>query len=104
MDYNPSMTKLIITAEFDSWLSRVRDRQAAMAIVGRLSRARLGNLGHWRAVGDGISEMKINVGKGYRVYFKQRGDVLVIILCGGDKSTQAADIKRAKVIAKDLEF
>ncbi|KAE8755406.1 type II toxin-antitoxin system RelE/ParE family toxin [Paraburkholderia madseniana] len=104
MDYNPSMTKLIITAEFDSWLSRVRDRQAAMAIVGRLSRARLGNLGHWRAVGDGISEMKIDVGKGYRVYFKQRGDVLVIILCGGDKSTQAADIKRAKVIAKDLEF
>ncbi len=104
MDYNPSMTKLIITAEFDSWLSRVRDRQAAMAIVGRLSRARLGNLGHWRAVGDGISEMKIDVGKGYRVYFKQRGDVLVIILCGGDKSTQSADIKRAKVIAKDLEF
>ncbi len=104
MDYNPSMTKLIITPEFDSWLSRVRDRQAAMAIVGRLSRARLGNLGHWRAVGDGISEMKIDVGKGYRVYFKQRGDVLVIILCGGDKSTQAADIKRAKVIAKDLEF
>ncbi|MFM0167018.1 type II toxin-antitoxin system RelE/ParE family toxin [Paraburkholderia sediminicola] len=98
------MTKLIITVEFDSWLSRVRDRQAAMAIVGRLSRARLGNLGHWRAVGDGISEMKIDVGKGYRVYFKQRGDVLVIILCGGDKSTQAADIKRAKVIAKDLEF
>ncbi|MFL9946323.1 type II toxin-antitoxin system RelE/ParE family toxin [Paraburkholderia agricolaris] len=98
------MTKLIITPEFDSWLSRVRDRQAAMAIVGRLSRARLGNLGHWRAVGDGISEMKIDVGKGYRVYFKQRGDVLVIILCGGDKSTQAADIKRAKVIAKDLEF
>ncbi|MGA9912305.1 MAG: type II toxin-antitoxin system RelE/ParE family toxin [Paraburkholderia sp.] len=98
------MTKLIITPEFDTWLSRVRDRQAAMAIVGRLSRARLGNLGHWRAVGDGISEMKIDVGKGYRVYFKQRGDVLVIILCGGDKSTQAADIKRAKVIAKDLEF
>ena len=104
MDYNPSMTKLIITPEFDTWLSRVRDRQAAMAIVGRLSRARLGNLGHWRAVGDGISEMKIDVGKGYRVYFTQRGDVLVIILCGGDKSTQAADIKRAKVIAKDLEF
>jgi putative addiction module killer protein len=104
MDYNPSMTKLIITPEFDSWLSRVRDRQAATAIVGRLSRARLGNLGHWRAVGDGISEMKIDVGKGYRVYFTQRGDVLVIILCGGDKSTQAADIKRAKVIAKELEF
>ena len=104
MDYNPNMRKLIITPEFDTWLSRVRDRQAAMAIVGRLSRARLGNLGHWRAVGDGISEMKIDVGKGYRVYFKQRGDVLVIILCGGDKSTQAADIKRAKVIAKDLEF
>ena len=98
------MTKLIVTPEFDTWLSRVRDRQAATAIAGRLSRAKLGNLGHWRAVGDGVSEMKIDVGKGYRVYFTQRGNVLVIILCGGDKSTQAADIKRAKVIAKDLEF
>ena len=56
------MTKLIITPEFDTWLSRVRDRQAATAIAGRLSRARLGNLGHWRAVGDGVSEMKIDVG------------------------------------------
>jgi putative addiction module killer protein len=88
------MMKLIVTPEFDTWLSRVRDRQAATAIAGRLSRARLGNLGHWRAVGDGVSEMKIDVGKGYRVYFTQRGD----------KSTQAADIKRAKVIAKELEF
>jgi putative addiction module killer protein len=98
------MTKLVVTPEFDTWLSRVRDRQAATAIVGRLNRARLGNLGHWRAVGDGVSEMKVDVGKGYRVYFTQRGDVLVIILSGGDKSTQAADIKRAKAIARDLEF
>ncbi|WP_179255521.1 type II toxin-antitoxin system RelE/ParE family toxin [Burkholderia sp. HI2714] len=98
------MTKLIITPEFDTWLSRVRDRKAATAIAGRLNRARLGNLGHWRAVGDGVSEMKIDVGKGYRVYFTQRGDVLVIILCGGDKSTQAADIKRAKAITKELEI
>jgi putative addiction module killer protein len=64
----------------------------------------VGNPGHWRAVGDDVSEMKIDVGKGYRVYFTQRGNVLVIILCGGDKSTQAADIKRAKAIAKELEF
>jgi putative addiction module killer protein len=98
------MTKLIITPEFDAWLSRVRDRQAATAITGRLTRARLGNLGHWRAVGDGVSEMKVDVGRGYRVYFTQRGDVLVIILCGGDKSTQPADIKRAKAIAKELEI
>ena len=97
------MTKLIITPEFDAWLSRVRDRQAAAAIAGRLKRAALGNLGYWRAVGDGIPEMKIDVSKGYRVYFTQRGDVLVIILCGGDKSTQSADIKRAKAIAKELE-
>lgn len=55
-------------------------------------------------VGDGVSEMKVDVGKGYRVYFTQRGDVLVIILCGGDKSTQPADIKRAKAIAKGLEI
>jgi|SRR5689334_16514133 len=97
------MTKLIITREFDTWLSRVRDRVAATAITGRLRRAALGNLGNWRAVGGGISEMKIDVGKGYRVYFTQRGDVLVVILCGGDKSTQSEDIKRAKAIAKELE-
>jgi putative addiction module killer protein len=75
-----------------------------MAITGRLTRARLGNLGHWRPVGDGVSEMKIDVGKGYRVYFMQRGHMLVIILCGGDKSTLPADIKRAKTIAKELEI
>ncbi|MGN6084897.1 type II toxin-antitoxin system RelE/ParE family toxin [Trinickia sp.] len=104
MNYNPTVTKLVLTPEFDAWLSRLRDRQAATAIAGRLGRARLGNLGHWRAVGDGISEMKIDVGKGYRVYFTQRGHMLIIVLCGGDKSTQAADIKRAKTIAKALEF
>ncbi|MGF6813045.1 putative addiction module killer protein [Paraburkholderia sp. Clong3] len=97
------MIKLIVTPEFDAWLSRVRDRQAAMAVTGRLKRAALGNLGYWRAVGGGVSEMKIDVGKGYRVYFTQRGDVMVIILCGGDKSTQSEDIKRAKAIAKELE-
>lgn len=73
-------TKLIITPEFDAWLSCVRDRQAATAIAGRLNRARLGNLGHWRPIGEGVSEMKIDVGKGYRVYFTQRGNILVIIL------------------------
>lgn len=104
MNYNPNLVKLVITREFDAWLSSVRDRQAATAIAGRLSRARLGNLGHWRAVGEGVSEMKIDVGKGYRVYFTQRGNVLVIILCGGDKSTQAVDIKRAKAIARELEL
>lgn len=98
------MTKLLITPEFDAWLGTVRDPKAAAAITGRIRRAGLGNLGYWRAVGDSVSEMKIDVGKGYRVYFTQRGNVLVIILCGGDKSTQPADIKRAKVIAKELEF
>ena len=83
MNYNPTVTKLVLTPEFDAWLSRLRDRQAATAIAGRLGRARLGNLGHWRAVGDGISEMKIDVGKGYRVYFTQRGHMLIIVLCGG---------------------
>ena len=97
------MTKLIITREFDTWLSRVQDRVAATAITGRLRRAALGNLVNWRTVGGGVPEMKIDVGKGYRVYLTQRGDVLVVILCGGDKSTQPEDIKRAKAIAKELE-
>jgi putative addiction module killer protein len=92
---------LTVTAEFDAWLLRVRDRQAAMAVVGRLNRARAGNLGLWRGVGGGVAEMKIDIGQGYRVYFVQRGEQ-VFVLCGGNKATQAADIRRAQVLAREV--
>lgn len=93
--------ELIVTAEFDAWLLRVRDRQAARAITVRLARAQAGNLGLWRGVGGGVAEMKIDVGAGYRVYFVQRGD-RVFVLCGGNKATQAADIRHAAVLAQEV--
>ncbi|WP_341772025.1 type II toxin-antitoxin system RelE/ParE family toxin [Burkholderia pseudomallei] len=65
--------------------------------------SRLGNLGQWRAVCDGVNEMKIDVGPGYRAYFVRRGKIIVVVLCGGDKSTQKKDIKLAKQIAGELE-
>lgn len=92
---------LTVTAEFDAWLLRVRDRQAARAITVRLARAAAGNLGLWRGVGAGVAEMKIDVGAGYRVYFVQRGE-RVFVLCGGNKATQAADIRHAGVMAQEV--
>lgn len=92
---------LTVTAEFDAWLLRVRDRQAARAVAVRLTRAAAGNLGLWRGVGGGVAEMKIDVGAGYRVYFVQRGEQ-VFVLCGGNKATQVADIRRAGVLAQEV--
>ena len=91
------------TDEFDNWLRRLRDRVARQKILVRIDRLAAGNPGDVRPVGAGIGEMRVDHGPGYRVYFTQRGPVLVILLCGGDKSTQAADIERAKVLATTLE-
>jgi putative addiction module killer protein len=89
--------------QFDEWLDEVRDPIASAAINVRIERAKLGNLGYWRAVGEGICEMKIDVGLGYRAYFVRRGKIIVVLLCGGDKSTQKKDIKLAKKLAGELE-
>lgn len=78
------------------WLQELRDRRARQKIQARLGRVRLGNFGTLRSVGDGIQELKIDYGPGYRVYFGQEDSELVILLCGGDKSTQSEDIKEAK--------
>lgn len=90
------------TAEFASWLASLRDQSAKGRIVSRISRLELGNPGDVKSVGGGVSEMRIDYGPGYRVYFATRGAKLVILLCGGDKRTQDADIKKAKLMAKDL--
>jgi putative addiction module killer protein len=80
---------------FRDWLLRLRDREGRRRIWARIDRVSLGNLGYCRAVGDGVMELKVDAGPGYRVYFGQEGDRLVILLCGGDKGTQARDIKTA---------
>lgn len=97
-----ALIKIQTQAEFTNWLRNLKDQVARAAIVKRLERASMGNLGLVESVGDGISEMKVDVGQGYRVYFKPKGKVLVILLCGGSKRSQSADIKRAKAIAKRI--
>ncbi len=91
------------TDVFAKWLSGLRDVRAKARILARLDSARLGNLGDVVSVGDGVSEIRVDVGAGYRVYFTRRQRVVVILLCGGDKSTQTKDIARAKLIAKAIE-
>jgi putative addiction module killer protein len=95
------MLKIESSDTFKAWLKGLRDRVAVVRVLARVDRLALGNAGDVKPVGDGVSEMRIHHGPGYRVYFMQRGEVLVVLLCGGDKSTQAADIAAAKRIAKD---
>lgn len=80
---------------FEGWLDDVRDLRAQAAILARLDRLELGMFGDAKSVGGGVSELRIDVGAGYRVYFARRGKMVLLLLCGGGKSTQSADIKRA---------
>ena len=91
------------TEEYAEWFAGLRDRQARARIDIRIRRLSLGNPGDVRSVGEGISELRVDYGPGYRVYYVQRGSVLIVLLCGGDKSTQEADIKKAKLLARELE-
>ena len=90
------------TSRFATWLAGLRDERARARILKRLDRARDGNLGDVAAVGEGVSEMRIFYGPGYRVYFLSRGPELIVLLCGGDKSTQDADIEEAKGLAREI--
>jgi len=91
------------TDVFGKWLGALRDMRAKARVLARLDSARLGNLGDARSVGGGVSEMRVDVGAGYRVYFTRRQRVIVVLLCGGDKSSQTKDIAHAKRIAKTIE-
>ena len=91
------------TDEFSNWLRNLRDIRARAKVIARIERLALGNPGDVAPVGDGISEMKIHYGPGYRVYYIQRGEEIVVLLCGGDKGTQDRDIERAKEMVAALE-
>ena len=91
------------TEIFTKWFDGLKDRRAKARIQARIDRVEMGNFGDVAPVGEGISELRIFYGPGYRVYFVQQGDVVVILLSGGDKSTQPSDIRRAKEIAQQLE-
>ena len=90
------------TERFILWLNALRDARAVAKIAVRLKRLSDGAFGDVAPVGEGVSELRIHHGPGYRVYLVRRGDVVVILLCGGDKSTQARDIVAAKMLAKDV--
>jgi putative addiction module killer protein len=90
------------TNVFAQWLLDLRDRAARARIVVRIRRLEQDNPGDVKAVGEGVSEMRITYGPGYRLYFIRQGEDVTILLCGGDKSTQAADIAKAKLLAKEV--
>ena len=89
------------TATFQKWEGRLKDRLAKAAIAARIFRLANGLPGDVQLVGDGVSELRIHYGPGYRVYFQQRGNALVVLLCGGDKRTQSRDIETAKRLASE---
>ncbi len=90
------------TATYANWFSGLRDRTAKTRIDIRIRRLSLGNPGDVKPIGDGISELRIDHGPGYRVYYVQRGNVLIVLLAGGDKSSQECDIRVAKELVRDL--
>ena len=96
------MNTFLRTDEFDSWLAALKDKQGRARIVHRIRSAEHGNFGDCEPVGEGVSEMRIHVGPGYRVYFTQKGMDIVILLAGGDKSRQARDIQEAIELARKL--
>jgi putative addiction module killer protein len=97
------MIRVRKTEAFARWLDGLRDLKARARVQVRIERLSSGNPGDVAPVGEGVSEMRIDVGPGFRVYFKQRGATLIILLAGGDKSTQARDIKTALELARNLE-
>lgn len=90
------------TELFDQWLSNLTDRAARTRITARIDRLIWGNAGDVKAVGAGVCEMRIDIGPGYRVYYKQTDRTIIVILCGGDKSSQDKDIRKARRIAAEL--
>lgn len=94
--------RLETTEVFDDWLSGLRDRMARAIIARRVRRLEAGNLGDVRPVGEGVSELRVHHGPGYRLYFKRRGEVVIVLLCGGDKGSQVRDIARAIELSKEV--
>lgn len=100
MEVSPKRIEIYRTKDgkcpFKDWLESLRDIVARSKIRKRLDRVEMGNLGEWRTVGEGVNELKINYGPGYRIYFGQEGQTVVILLCGGVKSSQQRDIIKAQ--------
>jgi len=96
------MIEIRQTAVFTKWIRRLADRRARLAIAKRIDRLAFGHAGDARPVGGEVSELRIHMGPGYRVYFTRRGDAIIILLCGGDKGSQIRDIARAQALAGEF--
>jgi putative addiction module killer protein len=103
MDTIAPVYQVQLTEEFKDWLDALRDTRAQIRIVARLRSAEAGILGDWKSVGGGVSELRLSFGAGYRLYFTRRGRIVIVMLAGGDKSSQKTDIERAQRIARELE-
>jgi len=107
MEAQPLEVVLYVTEDsacpFEHWLESLRDRQARARIKKRLDRVGLGNLGDFKPVGEGVMELRVDYGPGYRIYFAQSGAAIILLLCGGDKSTQDQDILKAKQYWTDFQ-
>ncbi len=97
------MNTFVRSDEFDHWLSSLKDKIARARIIHRIRSAETGNFGDCSSVGEGVSEMRIHVGPGYRLYYTRRNDVFYLLLVGGNKSTQKRDIKRAHDMARHID-
>lgn len=97
------MFTVIESPVFQAWLSDLRDQKARSRVKARIARVALGTLGDWKPTQGAVSELRIDYGPGYRLYFTRRGRAVILLLCGGDKRTQAADIKRALKMVDELE-
>ena len=95
------MIELKQTDAFRTWRTRLKDEKARVLIASRLDRLAYGHAGDVKRAGQGISELRIHYGPGYRIYFHRRGNTVIVLLCGGDKSTQAKDVKTAKRMANE---
>ncbi|QEH45677.1 type II toxin-antitoxin system RelE/ParE family toxin [Aggregatibacter actinomycetemcomitans] len=91
------------TEEFSNWLENLTDELAIVNIVARIGRAKLGNFGDHKSVGNGVYEMRITKGKGYRIYYARKGDITYLLILGGDKSSQEKDIKNAKALWQQIK-
>lgn len=98
MGYNKLMYTLIETEAYAAWFAGLRDRQAKARILVRLRRVEMGNLGDHKSVGEGVAELRLTVGAGYRIYYTLRNGEVIILLGGGDKSSQSTDIEQAKAL------
>jgi putative addiction module killer protein len=97
------MFDVLQTSVYKTWFTSIKDRTVRGRIAARIERVQLGNFGDAKSVGDGIHELRLAFGPGYRVYFMQRGARVLLLLCGGDKGSQSRDIVRAKQMASELE-